>query len=168
MPPTTGIGPGLERMAMIFTGQENIDDVIFFPMMRPTVSPLNAALYGVPETTVAPVEDLALTAAEFETLCVQGAIKPHARNLLIKPHLRVWPAGAAEPRASAHVELEGFFANSVLRLAGYKVGLDTGVAEDQARQQVAGVVEATLATFLRQTFPACQVTVSPASVLRHG
>jgi len=38
MPPTTGIGPGIERMVMIFTGQENIDDVIFFPMMRPAIS----------------------------------------------------------------------------------------------------------------------------------
>ncbi len=49
MPPTTGIGPGVERMAMIFTEQENIDDVIFFPMMRPSVSPLNAAIYGIAE-----------------------------------------------------------------------------------------------------------------------
>ena len=39
MPPTTGIGPGLERMSMIFAEQENIDDVIFFPMMRPSISP---------------------------------------------------------------------------------------------------------------------------------
>lgn len=49
MPPTTGIGPGIERMAMIFTGQENIDDVIFFPLLRPEVSRFNAALYGVPK-----------------------------------------------------------------------------------------------------------------------
>ena len=59
MPPTTGIGPGIERMAMIFTGQENIDDVIFFPMMRPVVSPVNASIYGVPESPVAPGGDLA-------------------------------------------------------------------------------------------------------------
>ena len=37
MPPTTGIGPGIERMAMLFTERENIDDVLFFPMMRPVV-----------------------------------------------------------------------------------------------------------------------------------
>lgn len=47
MPPTTGIGPGLERMAMIFTEQENIDDVIFFPMTRPHVSANNAEIYGL-------------------------------------------------------------------------------------------------------------------------
>ena len=61
MPPTTGIGPGVERMAMIFTEQENIDDVIFFPMMRPSVSALNAAIYQVAEAEVAPVEDAALS-----------------------------------------------------------------------------------------------------------
>ncbi|MCB1211182.1 MAG: lysine--tRNA ligase [Verrucomicrobiales bacterium] len=47
MPPTTGIGPGIERMAMIFTEQENIDDVIFFPMMRPAMSNVNAEIFGV-------------------------------------------------------------------------------------------------------------------------
>lgn len=48
MAPTTGIGPGIERMAMIFTGQENIDDVIFFPIMRPVVSQSNRHIYGIP------------------------------------------------------------------------------------------------------------------------
>jgi lysyl-tRNA synthetase class 2 len=46
--PTTGIGPGIERMAMIFTEQENIDDVIFFPIMRPVISQANRAIYGIP------------------------------------------------------------------------------------------------------------------------
>jgi len=49
LPPTTGIGPGIERMAMIFTGQEDIYDVIFFPMMKPVVSPVNRAIYGIAE-----------------------------------------------------------------------------------------------------------------------
>lgn len=35
MPPTTGLGPGIERLAMMFTDTEYIDDVLFFPMMRP-------------------------------------------------------------------------------------------------------------------------------------
>ena len=50
LPPTTGIGPGIERMAMIFTEQENIDDVIFFPLMRPVVSHTNAQIYGLAAT----------------------------------------------------------------------------------------------------------------------
>jgi lysyl-tRNA synthetase class 2 len=90
MPPTTGIGPGIERMMMIFTGQENIDDVIFFPMMRPSISPLNAAIYGLEDSAMAPVEDLVLSFADFEALCGEGLLKPHARNLILKPHLRFW------------------------------------------------------------------------------
>ena len=90
MPPTTGIGPGIERMAMIFTEQEIIDDVIFFPMMRPSVSPVNAAIYDVAEPVLAPVEDLALSVEDFEALCREGVLKPHARHLILKRHVRLW------------------------------------------------------------------------------
>ena len=79
MPPTTGIGSGLERMAMIFTEQENIDDVIFFPMMRPSVSTLNAAIYEVAEAEVAPVEDLALSWEDFQAGAVQRGRAETAR-----------------------------------------------------------------------------------------
>ena len=163
MPPTTGIGPGIERMAMIFTGQENIDDVIFFPMMRPTVSPLNASIYGIQEAVVAPVEDVVLSREDFESLCRDAVIKPHAKNLIVKPHLRVWNSTG---RASGYVDIEGFFPNNVLRLSGFKK--EKQLPEEDEKKELIKLVESSLVQFLSKTFPECKITVSPATVMRQG
>ena len=37
MPPTAGIGFGIDRLVMLFTGQVSIQEVLFFPQMRPEV-----------------------------------------------------------------------------------------------------------------------------------
>jgi lysyl-tRNA synthetase class 2 len=169
MPPTTGIGPGIERMVMIFTGQENIDDVIFFPMMRPAISPLNAAIYDVQESSVAPVEDLAVSVDEFKALCEQGALAPHARNLSIRPHLRLWNVAAGgKARASGHVEIEGFLPNSVLRITGFGVADGHLTAGEEEKHGVLNSQHESLSRFLREKFPECQVTISPPTVLRHS
>ena len=35
MPPTSGIGIGIDRLVMLMTGQQAIQEVLFFPQMKP-------------------------------------------------------------------------------------------------------------------------------------
>ena len=50
MPPTSGMGIGMDRLTMLLTGQQAIQEVLFFPQMRPEVSAKKAAGEGEGET----------------------------------------------------------------------------------------------------------------------
>ncbi len=156
LPPTTGIGPGIERMAMIFTEQENIDDVIFFPLMRPVVSPINAQLYGIEKPPEPAATDwvgaATITLEEFKRLCRDGALAPHRSDLILRPNVRMWSsvAPAAVTRFTAHVDLEGFLSHGNIRITGVHLAHDNTdpvVAADD------------LVAFLGLQFPAHRVAV---------
>lgn len=46
MPPTAGVGLGIDRLSMIMTNSDSIQDVLFFPQMRPEVKSKSAELEG--------------------------------------------------------------------------------------------------------------------------
>lgn len=61
MPPTSGMGIGMDRLVMLMTGQTTIQEVLLFPQMRPEkVQPRDKVeaytAIGIPEEWVAPLQ----------------------------------------------------------------------------------------------------------------
>ena len=61
MPPTSGIGIGIDRLTMLMTGESFIQEVLFFPQMRPEkvipkAAPARYTELGIPEDWVAVIQ----------------------------------------------------------------------------------------------------------------
>jgi len=69
MPPTSGMGIGMDRLTMLMTNQSSIQDVLFFPQMKPESAgqqhavdvSQNYTAIGIPEEWVAPLQALGYT-----------------------------------------------------------------------------------------------------------
>lgn len=80
MPPTSGMGMGIDRLVMLMTGQSAIQEVLFFPQMRPEKVQARDkeeafTAIGVPQEWVAPLFKAGIFT--LQQLSTQGAGKLH-------------------------------------------------------------------------------------------
>ncbi len=170
MPPTTGIGPGIERMAMLFTEQDNIDDVIFFPVMRPVLSPLNAEIYGIDERVYVErvaEEDILLTMDEFESLLREKTLSPSTPRITIRPYLRFWGKGAAQgqPKASGYLEIEGFIKDKRVRVVGFTIGPGEAVHDMKNTKRFRSLIESSIRDSIGEHFSDCDIRIHDVILL---
>jgi len=68
MPPTSGMGMGIDRLTMLLTNQSSIQDVLFFPQMKPEIrqqatgdGPEAYINIGIPEEWIEPLKKMGFT-----------------------------------------------------------------------------------------------------------
>jgi lysyl-tRNA synthetase class 2 len=160
MPPTTGIGPGIERMAMIFTGEEDIYNIIFFPMMKPVLSQANAAIFGIDELPKFGFkEDVLLAQEEFEALLTEGVLSPESPQINLHLYVRIWEKPTAEGnwKVTAYTEANGFLKNKRLKITGYSTESKEKVSKGEALQQYKQFVIKNFIVKVKDKFSDCKV-----------
>ncbi len=158
MPPTTGIGPGLERMAMIFNERENIDDVIFFPIMKSHLSKANKKIFGAQEDKADKSLDILITFDEFQEF-VSNCLKDSAQDIIIKPYMRFWESKNIF-KASGSAEIIGLFKNRSVKLSGYSSKAEKPFDKAEEVLKFKDYIQNLIVSFLQKNFNKTEINLS--------
>jgi hypothetical protein len=155
-------------MAMLFTEQGNIDEVLFFPMTRPVLSPVNAAIYGLGRTEAAARLPAAATLSleDFETLLADAAIQPLRGRIAIYPHLVIWPESSdhGRRRMSGYAELEGFAATGRWQVPVHSVTTLDPIDREREAKALLDIIQRRLTQVIQAHFDDCEVYVHDVAV----
>lgn len=104
MPPTSGMGIGMDRLVMLMAGQESIQEVLFFPQMRPEKKERRDAAeaytaVGVPEEWVAPMQKAGILTVDALAAATPGKLHQELCGINKKHKL-----GLQAPRIEAVTE----------------------------------------------------------------
>lgn len=97
MPPVSGIGIGIDRLAMLMTGQTTIQEVLFFPQMRPEKKPQRDAADKY--TAIGIAEELVpvLQKAGYNTVNDMSEVNPQKLQMQIGEVIKKYKLEIAKP-----------------------------------------------------------------------
>ncbi|MDR1780316.1 MAG: lysine--tRNA ligase [Tannerella sp.] len=114
MPPTSGMGVGMDRLTMLLTGQESIQEVLLFPQMRPEKpvhkdAPEKYAALGIAETLVPLVQKAGYMTADSLANANAQLLRQALFEIIKKYNLEI-----AQPSAP---DVEGWIAAAKVAVA---------------------------------------------------
>lgn len=97
MPPVSGIGIGIDRLAMLMTGQTTIQEVLFFPQMRPEKKPQRDAADKYTAIGIAEEFVPVLQKAGYNTVNDMSEVNPQKLQMQIGEVIKKYKLEIAKP-----------------------------------------------------------------------
>ena len=100
MPPVSGIGIGIDRLAMLMTGQSSIQEVLFFPQMRPEKKPQRDSNEKYTALGIAEELITILQKSGYNTVGDMREVNPQKLQMQIGEVIKKYKLDVAKPSVS--------------------------------------------------------------------